>query len=135
MEDEFRREWQKVYYRRLIHVGWRLVKKAGLVPGRGNLTFEKPLGGNRVLVNIVDPDGLVGRGRGTCSSEYRLNDYGTGAVQFQPSWTWVDVDDGRLLWAAGGKIFAAQIETGGLGPAKMLYDFNDMTFQEIEAPY
>lgn len=32
-------------------------------------------------------------------------------------------------------IFAAEIEAQGLGPAKMLYDFNDMTFQEIEAPY
>jgi hypothetical protein len=34
-----------------------------------------------------------------------------------------------------GKIFAADIEAYGLSPAKVLHDFNDMTFQAIEAPY
>jgi hypothetical protein len=50
-------------------------------------------------------------------------------------WEWADVDDDRLLWAEAGKIFAAKIEAQDLGPGEMLYDFNDMTFQEIEAPY
>ena len=50
-------------------------------------------------------------------------------------WEWADIDGGRLLWAEGGKIFSADVASQGLGPATMLHDFNDMTFQEIEAPY
>jgi hypothetical protein len=134
-EDEFCRDWRKVYFRRLLRDGWKLVKKVGYEPGRGALTFEKPLCENRVLVNIVDASGLTGLGRGICSSEYRLIDFQTGEVQFQPNWEWVDVVGHRLLWAEGGKIFSANIEAQGLGSAKMLYDFNDMTFQAIEAPY
>jgi len=134
-EDEFCRDWRKVYFRRLIRDGWKLVKKVGYEPGRGDLTFEKPIDDNRVLTNIVAGSGLAGLGRGICSSEYRLIDYGTGEVQFQPSWSWANYDNGRLLWAESGKIFSAEIETAGLGPARILYDFNGMTFQEIEAPY
>jgi hypothetical protein len=87
------------------------------------------------LRNIFDAPERLGLQRGSCPSEYELVDYDTGAAQFCQDWEWADVDDHRLLWAEGGKIFAAEIESHKLGPAKMLYDFNGMTFQEIEAPY
>jgi hypothetical protein len=97
--------------------------------------FEKPFGEKRGLRNIFDDAERLGLQRGSCPSEYELVDYTTGDVQFCDGWEWADVDGGRVLWTESGKMFAAEIETGGLGPAEMLYDFNDMTFQEIEAPY
>ena len=45
-------------------------------------------------MNIVDASGLTGLGRGICSSEYRLIDFETGEVQFQPTWE-------RISTAAG----------------------------------
>jgi hypothetical protein len=64
-----------------------------------------------------------------------LVDLASGNVQLCRDWEWADVDGDRLLWAEGGKLWSANIEGHGLGAAKMLHDFNAMTFQEIEAPY
>ena len=95
----------------------------------------KPIDEQKLLKNTIDGFANIGLGRGACSGSFQFVNFGTGEVQLHPNWEWADVDGGRLLWAEGGKIFAADVEAQGLGPSKMLYDFNDMTFQEIEAPY
>lgn len=129
-DDDFRLDCRSVYIRRQLRDGWRLHSKVDEV-----IRFEKPLGDNRVLRNIFDDTQRLGLQRGFCPSEYELRDSGSGEVQFCRDWEWADIDGGRLLWAEGGKIFSADVAPQGLGPATMLHDFNDMTFQEIEAPY
>ncbi len=133
-EDEFCYDSRNVYIRRQLRDGWKLVSKVGDVAGLEFLTFEKSFPEKWVIRNKFDnPD--IGLKRGACPSDYQLLNFGTGEVQLHPNWEWADVDGGRLLWAEGGKIFSANIEAHGLGPAKVLYDFNDMAFQAIEAPY
>jgi hypothetical protein len=39
------------------------------------------------------------------------------------------------VWVTKGVLYAAQIHRKGLGDAKALHDFNDMTFEAIPAPY
>ncbi|MSP40182.1 MAG: hypothetical protein EXR70_16970 [Deltaproteobacteria bacterium] len=134
-DDDFRYDLRNVYIRRQLRDGWKLHSKVGDVVGREVYRFEKPFGENRLLRNIFDDAEKIGLKRGDCPNEYEIVDSATGDVQSCRDWEWADIDGSRLLWAEGGKIFAADIETRGLGPAKMLYDFNDMTFQEIEAPY
>ena len=99
------------------------------------VTFEKPLVENRILRNIFDYFEKMALRRGAAMNYYELVDRATGEVELFKDWEWADVDGGRILWAEAGKIFSANVEAKALGPAKMLYDFNDMTFQEIEAPY
>jgi hypothetical protein len=41
----------------------------------------------------------------------------------------------RLVWTAGGMLFAANVSPDGLGEAKIIYDFNEMEFEAIPAPY
>ena len=112
-----------------------MVGKIGEIAGLETLTFEKSVGVSLILQNIFDDDQIMGLKRGICPSFYKLIDAEAGTVQIFQDWEWADVDGQRLLWAEGGKIFAAEIEAHGLGSAQMLHDFNDMTFQEIEAPY
>ena len=52
-----------------------------------------------------------------------------------PEWEWADLVDGRLVWAAEGKLFAARLGRGKLLAEKVLHDFNGMKFEAIAAPY
>jgi hypothetical protein len=135
VDDELGRDCRKVYIRRQLRDGWKFHSKVGDVIGLEVYRFEKPVGENRVLRNIFDDTERLGLQRGSCPSEYELVDFATGEVQLHRNWEWADSDDRRLLWAEGGKIFAADIEARGRGLTKVLHDFNDMTFQAIEAPY
>jgi len=134
-EDEFRLDQRSIYIRRQLRDGWKLHSKVGDVSGTEVLRFDKPMADKQVLRNIFDDPERLGLKRGACPSEYELVDLASGAVQYCRDWEWADVDGDRLLWAEGGKIWSANIEGLGLGAAKMLHDFNDMKFQNIEAPY
>jgi hypothetical protein len=134
-EDDFRLDRRSVYIRRQLRDGWKLLGKVGEIAGLRILTFEKFVNDSLILQNIFDDDQTMGLKRGICPNYYQLIDVENHNVQCLQNWEWADVDGYRLLWAEGGKIFAAEIEAQGLGPPKMLHDFNEMTFQEIEAPY
>jgi hypothetical protein len=134
-EDEFNHDWRKIYFRRLHRDGWTVEKKINQGERLDAFTWIKTIGKQWVLKNCIEPSGLGGLGHGEFIVEYQVVNFATGDVQKCRDWEWADVDGSRLLWAEGGKIFSADIEAQGLGPAKMLHDFNDMTFQEIEAPY
>lgn len=134
-EDDFSRDWRKIYFRRLLRDGWTIEKKINQGTHYDTYTFMKPIDAQKLLKNTIDGFANIGLGRGACSGSFQFVNFGTGEVQLHPNWEWADVDGGRLLWAEGGKIFSADVEPQGLGPAKMLYDFNDITFQKIEAPY
>jgi hypothetical protein len=52
-----------------------------------------------------------------------------------PKWEWADLDGKTLVWAEAGFLFRAPISSDGLGPSRMLHDFNDMKFEARAAPY
>jgi hypothetical protein len=59
----------------------------------------------------------------------------SGTTLDHPEWEWEELDRKRLLWVTKGVLYAAKIHGKGLGDAKALHDFNDMTFEAIPAPY
>jgi hypothetical protein len=59
----------------------------------------------------------------------------TGQVLDLPTWEWADLDNGRLVWAERGCLFRGQCGSSGLKSVKQLYDFNDLRFEKIAAPY
>jgi hypothetical protein len=74
-------------------------------------------------------------GNGCYWDEHELLHTAPGERFRHPGWEWADVDRERLVWAEGGKLFAAPIESNGMDDEKPLFDFNAMSFEQIEAPY
>jgi hypothetical protein len=77
---------------------------------------------------------------------YQLLRRGTDAIiNLPPGTGWADVDrwnnsnglpkHARVVWTNGGRLYAAEITRQGMGHDTLLYDFNPMTFEAIEAPY
>ena len=79
--------------------------------------------------------GPSGVGRGCYWDEHELLQTASGERLKNPDWEWADIDRKRLVWAEAGKLFAASIENQGIGRAHQLFDFNEMSFERIEAPY
>ncbi|HEY8751176.1 MAG TPA: hypothetical protein VIM11_24545 [Tepidisphaeraceae bacterium] len=52
-----------------------------------------------------------------------------------PNWEWAEYDRKRLVWAADGKLFAAKLDGDGPTTPRLLYDFTEMNFEAIHAPY
>lgn len=52
-----------------------------------------------------------------------------------PRWEWAELDRRRLVWADGGKLFAARLGKDGLFDEAELHDFSAMRFESIAAPY
>jgi hypothetical protein len=52
-----------------------------------------------------------------------------------PHWEWADYDRQRIVWASDGKLMAAFLTNRGLIDEKELFDFNEMAFRAIVAPY
>lgn len=51
-------------------------------------------------------------------------------------WEWADWDRDSLVWASRGCLYRAPIENSKtIGTPKLLYDFNPLKFEAIEAPY
>ena len=52
-----------------------------------------------------------------------------------PQWEWAELDGKRLVWAAEGKLKAGQLTGQVFVDETLLFDFNEMSFAPIEAPY
>jgi len=87
------------------------------------------------LIKLFYVSGEHTIGKGVYHEEHKLVNTKSGEeIQF-PDWEWADVDGKRLVFAAHGKIYAAQVDGILKGEQKELYDFNDMKFESIKAPY
>jgi len=73
--------------------------------------------------------------RAVAGVSYSLVQPASGREQAHAEWQWADVALGRLVWAAGGCLWTGSVTADGLGPARCLHDFNDLTFEERVAPY
>lgn len=84
--------------------------------------------------------------QGSWNAPYRLlAESSKETIDLPKDTTWADCDTFgdrskqpqkvRFFYACRGQLFAATLSKEGLGEASMLYDFNDMVVERIEAPY
>ncbi|HRW55049.1 MAG TPA: hypothetical protein P5081_19435 [Phycisphaerae bacterium] len=127
-----------VYFERLIRDGWLLNEcretrlryhKKGKVP-----IFDKPIGDFWILRKIIR-SGDSGPGHGLNFDEHHLVDKSTEREIDVADWEWADYAHSRLLWSTGGALYTGRLTSEGVVDQRMLKDFNDMTFENRDAPY
>jgi hypothetical protein len=121
-------ECLSVYYVRLLRDGWKLVRRESLGKWKDLSVFEKPAPGGWTLRKIAHEEVNSPVGKGCYWDEHELE--GPEGPIACPAWEWAEIDNGRLVWVAGGKLFG-----GRPGESVELHDFNGMEFERIEAPY
>jgi hypothetical protein len=124
-----------VYYLRLLRDGWTL--KTNIENGRlpDKCIFEKRISENWILRKFAYASIDHPVGTGCYYDRHEVENVKTGAKIDGTKWEWADVDRHRLVWAQGGKLFGARVESTGMGHIQELYDFNPMTFEPLVAPY
>lgn len=125
-------ECPQVYYHRLMRDSWRMrgPKRKGV-----HAIFEKPVCSGVLLRKLCFAESGAPPGLGSYYDRHELVDESGTVISDHPEWQWADFDRKRIVWAEGGKLFAGNVNEGGLTKVKELHDFSDMQFQAIEAPY
>ncbi len=124
-----------VYYPRLRRDGWKPAHLGDELADPLATTFEKPIGGGWILRKLVYAAPPPGCGAGHRQEGHQLVQVETDCVGDFPLWEWADVDGERLVWSEGGRLLAGRMKPDGLDEARELFDFNNMRFERIEAPY
>ena len=128
-----------VYFERLLRDGWTMRPEISSDASLdAAVVWEKPLWHGWHLRKLARAQVGPPPGKGVYYEEHEL--VGPREVM-RHTWEWADVDRDRLVWADGGKLFAARITKKSakledpLDDVRELYDFNTMTFEAIRAPY
>lgn len=129
--EYFGGECLTVYYNRLQRDGWVMGKDEY----QGATLFEKKLPKAWLLRKLAFAEIGAPPGRGCYWDAHELRHESTNTVFAFPEWEWADFLDGRLVWAAEGRLHTARLGRGKLFGEKLLHDFNDMKFERIVAPY
>jgi len=124
-----------VYYPRLMRDGWTLIERVRLGKWKDKDIFERSIGKGWLLRKIAHAESGALEGKGPYWDEHELVNPTSDSVIACPKWEWADLDGKRLVWAAGGKLNCAQVKKDGLADETELFDFNEMVFAPIEAPY
>jgi len=130
ISKRFNSECLGVYYPRLQRDGWTLTERQPTAD-----LFEKPIGQGWLLRKIAHSQSKHPPGKGCYWDEHQLVHPNRGKQVNYPDWEWAELDNDRIVWAEGGCLFASKIDRDGLTGKKRLFDFNDMVFEPIEAPY
>ena len=123
-----------VYYIRLQRDGWAMTQR-GREDGDEVTRFEKRASGHWKLRKRAYASIVRRPGRGCYFDEHELWNARTETRIDLPEWEWADVDGGRLVWAAEGRLFSGQLSPDGLEDTAQLYDFNPLRFERLAAPY
>ena len=124
-----------VYYPRLLRDGWQHVEHVRHAQWNDIDYFEKTLARGWVLRKIAHAEIGAPPGKGCYWDEHELCHSASSQRVSYSDWEWADVDRNRLVWAKAGKLFAGEITEQGLTNEVQLFDFNDMQFEPLEAPY
>jgi len=124
-----------VYYLRLQRDGWTLVGMPERVRFHTVTVFEKRVDRRWTLRKYAYATIERPQGKGCYFDRHELEHAKTGALVDGAEWEWAEVDRGRLVWAEGGRLFAGRLGAAGLERVEELWDFNEMAFERIEAPY
>lgn len=133
--DSYGGECPGVYYVRLQRDGWTLQSRGPDGAGGTLAVFERAIDEHWTLRKLAHEAVHREPGKGCYFDEHQLLKADSGDHVDCPDWEWADVDGRRIVWAQGGKLFAARMQDAGLGSADMLFDFNGLEFERIEAPY
>lgn len=123
------------YCVRHLRDGWTLLDEGALETWPRHMVFEKPLRRGWILRKVLNAAKHRPKDRGTDWDHYEIVHPESGTVLPCPEWEWADLDHRRLVWAAQGKLFTAQITKHGPADERELFDFGPMAFEAIEAPY
>lgn len=124
-----------MYYLRLQRDGWKMLRGESPLAEVRVTVFEKPLPSGWMLEKSAHATIDSPVGSGCYYDTHRLHHPESGLILNHPEWEWAELDRKRLVWVSKGVLYAAKIHGKGLGEAKLLHDFNDMTFEAIPAPY
>ncbi|MBN2210597.1 MAG: hypothetical protein JW709_04300 [Sedimentisphaerales bacterium] len=131
-EEDYGGEDLDVYYVRLQRDGWQFKCNADNCK---KAIFEKALPQGWILRKLAHADTYYLPGKGCYWDEHQLI-RSDQKVFDHPDWEWAELDGRRLVWTTQGRLWACSIISATeLGPEKQLYDFNDMQFEPIKAPY
>ncbi|MEM9445289.1 MAG: hypothetical protein AAGA18_08025 [Verrucomicrobiota bacterium] len=130
-------ECQGVYFIRLQRTGWNLVDK--IESGNLEVTtiFEKELKRGWVLRKFARAGLGTSKSKACYYDEHELENHEKGIRLNYKDWEWADYDkvQRRICCATEGKLYYAKLNSHELTEVKELYDFTDMKFQAIDAPY
>ncbi|WP_435007555.1 hypothetical protein P12x_004823 [Tundrisphaera lichenicola] len=124
-----------VYYPRLLRDGWGLVSESRITDDQKIDIFEKPAWDGWILRKLAHSGSPKANGKGCYWDEHELAHPALPRPIARPDWEWAEVDGERIVWAEGGKLLAATLGNEGPNEATVLFDFDGMSFQSIEAPY
>ena len=124
-----------VYYPRLIRAGWQHVERVRFGQWNAVDYFEKTLPHGWVMKKIAHAEIGAPPGKGCYWDEHELIHATSSQSVSYADWEWAEVDGNRLVWAKQGKLFAGKMAKRGLVNEVQLFDFNDMQFEPLEAPY
>jgi hypothetical protein len=128
-------ECLSVYSPRLLRDGWTYLGRTGTGRWHDTDHFEKRLPAGWVIHKLAHGQPFPPPGRGCYWDEHELHHRDLPEPIRCPDWEWAEVDGTRLVWAAGGRLMAGRLTDAGLCDECVLRDFNDMTFEPVEAPY
>jgi hypothetical protein len=128
-------ECLSVYYPRLLRDGWQHVEHIRHAQWNDLDYFEKTLPHGWVVRKIAHAEIGAPPGKGCYWDEHELIHSASSQCVSYADWEWAEVDRNRLVWAQAGKLFAGKIAKQGLVNEVQLFDFNDMQFEPLEAPY
>jgi hypothetical protein len=124
-----------VYYPRLIRDGWSLKETVRVGKWKDKVIFERPCPNGWMLRKIAHAELGAPPGKGCYWDEHELIHSASNHSIACRQWEWADLDGKRLVWAAEGKLNAGRLTRQGLVDETLLFDFNEMAFAPIEAPY
>jgi hypothetical protein len=124
-----------VYYPRLLRDGWQLREQSDGVSSNDMVIFEKQCPHDWILRKVAHAQVGAPPGKGCYWDQHELVHPRLNRKLPCYQWEWADLDGERLVWAAEGRLSAAHLCERGLVDEKILYDFNEMAFEPIEAPY
>lgn len=124
-----------VYYHRLLRDGWSLVDEQTKGKSRHLDFFEKDIGKGWVLRKIAHCEIGAPVGKGCYWDEHQLLHRSDAICIELPHWEWAELDGKRLVWTSAGKLSSASLTHKGLADERELFDFNEMKFEAIRAPY
>ncbi len=124
-----------VYYPRLLRDGWSWGGRSREGMHEDIAVFEKALHRGWILRKFAHAETGAPPGKGCYWDEHEL-EHTKSKIRIRcPAWEWVEWDEGRIVWASDGQLWAARLGRPGIYDQKLLYDFNEMKFKPIPAPY
>lgn len=124
-----------VYFPRLLRDGWSMHELSAVEYWKGLTVFKKPLHSGWILRKLTHAGIHHPPGKGCYWDEHELSHLESGRTIEFPNWEWADIDGSRLVWAADGRLWAGHVDRSGLIETTELYDFREMKFTSIRAPY